>query len=86
METISRKGKDCKKFYTMDEFKSEEKKLKGYSHKYAKGLGGLSNQESKEMYQEPKFLYFKKDEAADSMFRKWFAKGDSETRKQMLNS
>jgi len=83
---ISRKGKDCKKFYTMDEFKTEEKKLKGYSHKYAKGLGGLSNQESKEMYQEPKFLYFKKDEAADSMFRKWFAKGDSETRKQMLNS
>ena len=83
---ISRKGKDCKKFYTMEEFKYEEKKLKGYSHKYAKGLGGLSNQESKEMYQEPKFLYFKKDEAADSMFRKWFAKGDSETRKQMLNS
>lgn len=83
---ISRKGKDCQKFYSMDEFKDAEKKLKGYSHKYAKGLGGLSNQESKEMYQEPKFLYFKKDEAADSMFRKWFAKGDSETRKQMLNS
>ena len=38
------------------------------------------------MYQDPKFLFFKKDEAADSMFRKWFAKGDSETRKQMLNS
>lgn len=83
---ISRKGKDCQKFYTMDEFKEAEKKLKGYSHKYAKGLGGLSNQESKEMYQDPKFLFFKKDEAADSMFRKWFAKGDSETRKQMLNS
>ena len=83
---ISRKGKDCKKFYSMEEFKEAEKKLKGYSHKYAKGLGGLSNQESKEMYQEPKFLYFKKDEAADSMFRKWFAKGDSETRKQMLNN
>lgn len=83
---ISRKGKDCQKFYTMDEFKVVEKKLKGYSHKYAKGLGGLSNQESKEMYQDPKFLYFKRDEAADSMFRKWFAKGDSETRKQMLNS
>ena len=75
---ISRKGKDCKKFYSMEEFKEAENKLKGYSHKYAKGLGGLSNQESKEMYQEPKFLYFKKDEAADSMFRKWFAKGDSE--------
>lgn len=83
---ISRKGKDCQKFYTMEEFKEAEKKLKGYSHKYAKGLGGLNNQESKEMYQDPKFLYFKKDEAADSMFRKWFAKGDSETRKEMLNS
>lgn len=83
---ISRKGKDCQKFYSMNEFKEAEKKLKGYSHKYAKGLGGLNNQESKEMYQDPKFLYFKKDEAADSMFRKWFAKGDSETRKEMLNS
>ena len=83
---ISRKGKDCQKFYTIDEFKNAEKKLKGYSHKYAKGLGGLNNQESKDMYQDPKFMYFKKDEAADSMFRKWFAKGDSETRKQMLNS
>ena len=83
---ISRKGKDCKKFYTLNEFKVEEKNLKGYSHKYAKGLGGLSNQESKEMYQEPKFLYFKKDNLAESMFRKWFSKGDSETRKDMLNS
>ena len=81
---LSRKGKDCKIFFTMDEFKENEKKLKGYTHKYAKGLGGLSNQESKEMYQEPKFLYFKKDENADSMFRKWFAKIDSDTRKNML--
>lgn len=81
---ISRKGKDCKKFYSFEEFKNEEKKLKGYSHKYVKGLGGLNNQESKEMYQEPKFLYFKKDEAADSMLRKWFNKSDSNVRKDML--
>lgn len=81
---ISRKGKDCQKFYTMNEFKEAEKKLKGYSHKYVKGLGGLSNSESKEMYQNPKFLYFKKDEAADSMLRKWFNKSDSNVRKDML--
>ena len=81
---ISRKGKDCQKFYSMDEFKEAEKKLKGYSHKYVKGLGGLSDKESKEMYQEPKFLYFKKDEAADSMFRKWFNKSESDERKNML--
>ena len=67
-----------------EEFKEAEKKLKGYSHKYVKGLGGLSNQESKEMYQDPKFLYFKKDEAADSMFRKWFNKSESDERKSML--
>lgn len=81
---ISRKGNDCKKFYTMEEFKNEEKKLKGYTHKYVKGLGGLSDKESKDMYQDPKFLYFKKDEAADSMFRKWFNKGESDVRKDML--
>jgi len=81
---ISRKGKDCQKFYTMDEFKEAEKKLKGYTHKYVKGLGGLSDKESKEMYQDPKFLYFKKDEAADSMLRKWFNKQDSNVRKDML--
>ena len=81
---ISRKGKDCKKFYTMEEFKEEEKKLKGYTHKYVKGLGGLSDKESKEMYQDPKFLYFKKDEVADSMLRKWFNRGESDVRKDML--
>ena len=81
---ISRKGKDCQKFYTMEEFKEAEKKLKGYTHKYVKGLGGLSDKESKEMYQDPKFLYFKKDEAADSMLRKWFNKSDSNVRKDML--
>lgn len=81
---ISRKGKDCQKFYTMEEFKEAEKKLKGYTHKYVKGLGGLSDKESKEMYQDTKFLYFKKDEAVDSMFRKWFNKSDSNVRKDML--
>lgn len=81
---ISKKGKDCKKFYTIEEFKAEEKKLKGYTHKYVKGLGGLSDKESKEMYQDPKFLYFKKDDAADSMFRKWFNKLESNVRKDML--
>jgi len=81
---ISRKGKDCKKFYSMEEFKAAEKKLKGYTHKYVKGLGGLSDKESKEMYQDPKFMYFKKDDATDSMFRKWFNKAESDNRKNML--
>ena len=36
------------------------------------------------MYQNTKFLYFKKDEATDSMFRKWFSKGETDIRKDML--
>lgn len=81
---ISRKGKNCKKFYSFEEFKEAEHSLNGYSHKYVKGLGGLSNEESKEMYQQPKFLYFKKDELSDSMLKKWFNKSESNERKNFL--
>ena len=82
---IARKGKNCKKYYKMEDFKKEEKQLKGYTFKYTKGLAGLSNEESKEMYHEPIFHYFKLDDMSESMFRKWFNKDDSDTRKQMLN-
>lgn len=82
---IARKGKNCKKYYKMEDFKKDEKQLKGYTFKYTKGLAGLSNEESKEMYHEPIFHYFKLDEMSESMFRKWFNKEDSDTRKQMLN-
>lgn len=82
---IARKGKTCKKYYKMEDFKKDEKELKGYTFKYTKGLAGLSNEESKEMYHEPIFHYFKLDEMSESMFRKWFNKEDSDTRKQMLN-
>lgn len=82
---IARKEKDCKKYYKIEDFKKDEKQLKGYTFKYTKGLAGLSNEESKEMYHEPIFHYFKLDEMSESMFRKWFNKDDSDTRKQMLN-
>ena len=82
---IARKGKNCKKYYKMEDFKKDEKQLKGYTFKYTKGLAGLSNEESKEMYHEPIFHYFKLDNMSESMFRKWFNKEDSDTRKQMLN-
>ena len=82
---IARKGKNCKKYYKIEDFKKDEKQLKGYTFKYTKGLAGLSNEESKEMYHEPIFHYFKLDDMSESMFRKWFNKDDSDTRKQMLN-
>lgn len=81
---IARKGKDCKFYYNVNDFKQEEKKLKGYTFKYAKGLGGLNQEETRIMYQQPHFTVYKKDNLADNIIRKWFLKGDSETRKELL--
>ena len=68
----------------MNEYKKEESKLKGWTFKFTKGLGGLNNAESKEMYLNPNFQVFKKDDLAQSMMKKWFTKDDSNTRKQLL--
>lgn len=61
-------------FNSLEEFKAMEKKLKGYEIKHVKGLGTLNKEESKEMYKNPIYHYFTKDEAADLVFKKWFAK------------
>lgn len=61
-------------FNSLEEFKAMEKKLKGYEIKHVKGLGTLNKEESKEMYKNPVYHYFTKDEAADLVFKKWFAK------------
>lgn len=83
---IARKGKDCKKYYSMKQYKADEKSLKGYTLKYTKGLGGLNAAESHEMYQTPNFLYFNKDNDADSYIDQWFNKSDSEPRKKLLSA
>ena len=83
---VAHKGKDIKKYYDFQLYKEDEKKLKGYQIKFTKGLGGLSNQESKEMYQNPIFHYFSLDDAAQSMFNKWFSKNESHVRKNILSS
>ena len=81
---VAKKGKIIKNFYSMDEYKREAAKMKsGWTFKFTKGLGGLNNQESKEMYQRPHFQVFKKDELSDSMMKKWF-RADSDTRKELL--
>lgn len=81
---VAHKGKLTKNFYSMDEYKKEASKLKGWQQKFTKGLGGLNNVESKEMYLNPKFQVFKKDNLAQSMMKKWFTKDDSDTRKELL--
>lgn len=81
---VAHKNKLTKNFYSIEEYKREESKLKGWTYKFTKGLGGLNNAESKEMYLNPKFQVFKKDDLAQSMMKKWFTKDDSNTRKQLL--
>jgi len=61
-------------FNSLEEFKAMEKKLKGYEVKHVKGLGTLNKEESKEMYKNPIYHYFTKDEAADMVFKKWFSR------------
>lgn len=81
---IATKGNDVQKFYKMDDFKKEEKNLKGYKIKYAKGLGSLSNDEYKDMLRNPVLHYYKKDELADNNLRLWFNKNIAKERKENM--
>lgn len=81
---IAKKGKERKKYYSISDFKKEEKKLKsGWMIKYAKGLSGLDATETKEMMREPIYMYFEYDSNANNMFNRWFGK-DSNQRKQLM--
>ena len=81
---VAKKGNDEKKYISLDEYKKDEKSLKGWKILWNKGLGGLSAIAYKDMLRNPIFHYFKKDELAESSLRKWFAKGIAEERKEML--
>ena len=81
---IATKGKDEQKFYTMEDYVANEKKLKGYTIKYCKGLSGLNQKQTREMYHEPRYQYFKKDIDCEVIMRNWFDKDMADERKRML--
>lgn len=81
---IASKGKQERNFYSLEEFRKCEKELKGWQIKYCKGLSGLNLSQYSNMLRNPIFSFFKKDDLADSMFRKWFGKDNSDERKNML--
>ena len=83
---IAKKNKDIQKFYNVKDFNKVQSKYKTYVIKYTKGLGSLDDKESKDMYQNPNFIYFKYDNLADNMFKKWFSKDAADTRKSMLSN
>lgn len=78
------KGKDHKLYYTREDFAKDEKKLKGYVIKYLKGVGTQTNSDYRLMMQNPILHYYTKDDLAEIMLKKWFAKGDASTRKNMM--
>lgn len=84
---IARKGKEVKKYFTLEEYRNDEKAglLSNFSFKYTKGIGSCNQEETKEMYWNPTYMEFYKDHNTDNMFKKWFNKFDSNTRKTMLN-
>ena len=83
---IAYKGNDIQKFYKLEDFKKQEKNLKGYKIKYAKGLGSLSNDEYKDMLRTPVLHYYKKDDLADNNLRLWFNKNIAKERKETMKN
>jgi len=82
---IAKKGNISKKYYTINDFKKDESKLKNYMIKYVKGLSGLDNEETKETMKNPIFMFFEYDKTADIMFTKWFG-NNSNIRKTLMRS
>ena len=72
--------------YTREEYDKDAKKLKGYIIKYLKGLGTQSAADYKEMMSNPHLIQFTKDSMSEIMIKKWFGKGESSTRKDLLKS
>ena len=78
------KGKDHRVYYTREDYDKESKKLNGFVIKYLKGVGTQTNDDTKQMMSNPHLIKFTKDDLADMMIRKWFGKGNADTRKSML--
>ena len=83
---IAEKGKDYKTYFTMKEYKEDEKNLKGYTIKYIKGLGTLPNHFYREMMRNPHYQVYTKDDLSDGILRHWFAKGIAAERRETLSN
>lgn len=81
---VAQKGTDTKKYFSLADYKKDEKTLKGYKIIYLKGLGTQTDKLYKEMMQQPVFHYFTKDDIADISLKAWFGKGNASERKSML--
>jgi DNA topoisomerase-2 len=78
---ISSNGKDTKWFYTYEEANTFKQNSKGYTHRYIKGLGSLTEQEYSRILNEPVFdtVVVDKSEYFQMMFG-----NDSNLRKEFM--
>lgn len=85
---IAEKGKNTKSYYTMKEYKSDEKNLSSYTIKYIKGLGTLPNAFYKDMMRNPHYQVYTTNDMSNtvhSVLRHWFAKGNASERRETLS-
>jgi DNA gyrase/topoisomerase IV subunit B len=81
---IATKGSDKKYFYTMEDYEHNERYLKGYEIIYTKGLGGLSDDDYKQMLRNQKLFQFKIQDIEDiETISVWFDKS-TEQRKLII--
>lgn len=80
---IAKKGNKSKSYHSLEEYKKDEKNVRGWTIKFVKGLSGLSMEESKVMYLTPKFEKYDYDTNADNTFDLWFS-NDVNKRKKVL--
>lgn len=78
---ISSNGKDTKWFYTYEEANTFKQSSKGYTHRYIKGLGSLTEQEYSRILNEPVFDTVVVDQS--EYFQMMFG-NDSNLRKEFL--
>lgn len=83
---IAENGKRTKTYFTMKEYKNDEKNLKGFTIKYIKGLGTLPNAFYRDMMRNPHYQVYTIDELSEGVLRHWFAKGNAAERRETLSS
>jgi len=79
-----KKGQDKKYYYSIDEFEANSKDLKGWDITYTKGLGGLDDQDYRQMLRNQKLILFTIEDISDiEAIGVWFDKS-TEQRKQLI--
>jgi DNA topoisomerase-2 len=82
---IARKGKDVKRYYSLEDYTFEKSILGGYSIEYNKGLGSLSVDEYEKAVKNPVVSVVSYTDACDGKITLAFGK-DSQVRKDWLLS